>query len=158
MAGSIRTLLARFGEWAYSQAERCFLVEQVVGDWSDPAVNFKAHVFDGEVRIWDVERLIGGGKMCFLEYTPEWQPLPLESTDRSYQLCEEIQRPALLEEMEFAAKAIAGDVDYLRVDLYGVAGDVWFGETCPYPSSGLDPFSRREVDFEWGDFWKLPDP
>jgi hypothetical protein len=149
-------LAGRIGEWAYSQAERCFLVEEVIGDWSDPAVNYKAHVFDGEVLFWDVEKLMGGGKMCFITYTHEWQLVHDNPTaDPKYQPCGEIQRPALLEELESAAKVIAGGLDYLRVDLYGVAGEVWFGETCPYPSSGLDP-GNPEDDFEWGGFWRLP--
>ena len=87
-------------------------------------------------------------------YTPGWQLVHVGSYSPP---CGEMQRPALLEELESAAKAIAGDLDFLRVDLYEAAGEVWFGETCPYPGSGLEPFSPREVDFEWGGSWKLPE-
>jgi hypothetical protein len=58
--------------------------------------------------------------------------------------------------LESVAEAIAGDLDFLRVDLYEVASEVWFGETTPYPDSGLCYFGPREVDYEWGDFWELP--
>lgn len=56
------------GEWAYGQSERCFLAEQMVGDGSTGdyknLINYKAHVFDGEVKTWKVEKMEEGA-FCF---------------------------------------------------------------------------------------------
>ena len=46
--------------------------------------------------------------------------------------------------------------DFIRVDLYAVDGEVWFGEYTPYPGSGLLRYKPMSFDLEQGLQWKLP--
>ncbi len=54
------------------------------------------------------------------------------------------------------AVALAGSYDFMRVDLYSVDEDVFFGELTPYPSSGLERFRPGSFDSQLGAKWKLP--
>jgi hypothetical protein len=144
------------GEWAYSQCERCLFVEEKVGtgDATAPPVNFKASVFDGEVHRWGMVQW-NGTEWCISYFSPEWQPLGVSNS--GFPNCHEVRRPRVLQQMNASADAIAGGLDFLRVDLYEVDGEIWFGETSAYPNSGLLPFSPPGIDLEWGRLWKLPE-
>ncbi|MCE5289257.1 MAG: hypothetical protein LLG14_08430 [Nocardiaceae bacterium] len=37
-----------------------------------------------------------------------------------------------------------------------VEGQVWFGETTPYPVSGMAAYSPDDFDYQMGRFWTLP--
>jgi len=44
--------------------------------------------------------------------------------------------------------------DFLRVDLYNVAGRIYIGELTCYPASGMARFIPRKYDFLFGQEWK----
>ncbi|WP_104523563.1 ATP-grasp fold amidoligase family protein [Blastococcus atacamensis] len=140
------------GEWAYSRAERQFLVEEFIGAPGSSPDDYKIFVFDGEPRLVEVHQ---GRFTQHVErmYTCDWEPLTV--TNRS-SLAPVVDRPETLDRMLAAAAALGAGFDFLRVDLYNVDGVVWFGETSPYPSSGLAPFSPRSFDRQLGDWWTLP--
>lgn len=144
------------GEWAYSQAERCLFVEERVGFGGGtlPPPNFKGSVYGGQVLRWAAIQW-NDTELCLSYFTPEWQPL--DASNVGYSRCDEVRRPRSLPEMNASASAIAGDLDFLRVDLYEVEGEIWFGETAPYPNAGLVPFNPSGTDLEWGRPWKLPE-
>jgi hypothetical protein len=54
------------------------------------------------------------------------------------------------------ALRLAGNLDFLRVDLYDVDGEVWFGELTPYPAAGLEGWEPNDLDAELGRYWTLP--
>lgn len=141
------------GEWAYSRANRCFLVEDLVGSGSESPTEHKALVIDREVVAWSVVRS-GQGRPRVSLFSPGWQRLDVQLA--GYGPCGEVACPALIERMNEAAKAITGDLDLLRVDLYESSGELWFGETTLYPNSGLIRYVPEEVNLAWGDLWKLP--
>jgi hypothetical protein len=63
--------------------------------------------------------------------------------------------PACLAEMIEVAEALGAAFDFIRVDLYDVDGEVWFGELTPYPGGGLDPFDPA-LNRLLGASWQLP--
>ena len=58
--------------------------------------------------------------------------------------------PRCLQEMIQAAERLASDLPFVRVDLYEIAGEPYFGELTFYPLSGMKAFEPREFDFEFG--------
>jgi hypothetical protein len=54
------------------------------------------------------------------------------------------------------AEEIAAEFDFMRVDLFDTPHGVFFGETTPYPGSGLSPFSPNSFDYFLGSHWSLP--
>ena len=53
-----------------------------------------------------------------------------------------VPAPANLAEMIDSAERIAGDLDFIRVDLYNVGGEIYLGEAAAYPGGGLERHHR----------------
>lgn len=56
------------------------------------------------------------------------------------------------------ARTLGADWDFIRIDLYAVDGDVWFGEYTPYPGTGMLRYEPMSFDLEQGRQWQLPAP
>ena len=64
--------------------------------------------------------------------------------------------PDNLETMISVAECLAHGLDFVRVDLYNVAGRIVFGELTIYPGAGLVAFEPPEFDRVLGQKWHPP--
>jgi hypothetical protein len=62
--------------------------------------------------------------------------------------------PANYEDMVRVAESLAQGIDFIRVDLYNVRGEIYFGEFTCYHGGGLIALSPRKYDFILGKKWK----
>ena len=138
------------GEWVYSQARRLLLVEEFLGDGAPPA-DHKFLVFGGRVELVQVDTGRFGDHRRRL-YTRDWTPVDVVEAVTPGPVT---PPPATLPEMLELAEALGSAFDFVRVDLYDVGGEVWFGELTPYPGGGLDPFDPA-LDDRLGALWRLP--
>jgi hypothetical protein len=138
------------GEWVYSQARRVLLVEEFLGSGEPPA-DYKCLVFGGRVALVQVDTGRFADHRRRL-YTRDWTPVDV---------AEDVAPgppappPATLPRMLEVAEALGAAFDFVRVDLYDVDGEVWFGELTPYPGGGLDRFDPV-LDERLGALWQLP--
>ncbi len=142
------------GEWAYSQARRCFLVEEMIGGGPSPPTDYKFFVFGGRPYLIHVttNRL---REHLMRYYTPSWEPLSHYS---GYPLGAVSEAPRGLDEMLRVAALLGKPFDFMRIDLYNVGDAVYLGEFTPYPHSGMFPYWPRVLDREIGALWTLPEP
>lgn len=68
-----------------------------------------------------------------------------------------LPRPDCMDEMFALAEELSRGIPYVRVDLYCIDGQVYFGELTFYPASGFDAKLLRESDEYWGELLKLPE-
>ncbi|HCB74662.1 MAG TPA: hypothetical protein DEP91_00545, partial [Sphingomonas bacterium] len=61
--------------------------------------------------------------------------------------------PAALARMIEGAETLGAGFDFVRVDLYDIAGTPRFGELTFYPGSGLDRFDPPSLDRLLGRLW-----
>ena len=54
------------------------------------------------------------------------------------------------------AETLARDSDFLRVDLYEVEDDVYFGELTSTPGAGSISFEDHALNEEIGSYWEQP--
>lgn len=141
-------------EWAYLNARPLLLVEELLGVPGVSPPDYKFYVFDGEVAAIQVHT----GRHAdhrLRWYLPDWSPLDVASIRLQLSPVEPLP-PSNLDKMV----AIAGDLgrpfDFMRIDLYNVDGDIFFGELTPYPASGIDRFVPDSFDDELGAKWQLP--
>ena len=137
-------------EWAYVNIPPRILVEEFLG----PTVpdDYKVYVFHGVPRLVQVNTARFGDARCDY-YTPGWEPVDLTSDyPRSGRA---LARPAALDRMLMVASRLAQGLDFLRVDLYHIAGRVVFGELTNYPGAGRIHYVPRSVDVEMGRWWKV---
>ncbi|MGY2085754.1 ATP-grasp fold amidoligase family protein [Blastococcus sp. SYSU DS0539] len=141
------------GEWVYSQARRLILAEEFLGRPGEVLVDHKFLVFGGRARLVQVDtgRLTGSHSRRL--YTRDW--VPVEAHEPHVATGPDTAPPAALPEMIAVAETLGAAFDFVRVDLYDVAGTVWFSELTPYPGGGLDPFDP-DLDRLLGGWWTLP--
>jgi hypothetical protein len=139
------------GEWVYSQARRLLFVEEFLGADGEVPADHKLMVFGGRVRLVQVDTGRFGTHRRRL-YTPDWQPVDVDEAVAPGPVT---SAPASLPAMVRIAEELGRAFDFVRVDLYDVGGEVWFGELTPYPGGGLDRFDP-ELDRVLGAEWQLP--
>ena len=140
------------GEWAYSQAEQCFVLEERLGGLGEDVPDYKFFVFSGKVGMIqvDTQRMTNHQRRL---YTPDWQPYDVRF---HFPIGPITGPPNNLEEMITAAEKLGCDFDFIRVDLYNVDNQIWFGELTPYPGGGGERFSPSFLEEVLGDLWQLP--
>ncbi len=139
------------GEWVYRRARRLLLVEEFLGTPESVPADHKFLVFDGRVRLVQVDTGRFGDHRRRL-YTPDWTPVDVDEAVAAGPVT---GPPETLGDMTKVAEALGAAFDFVRVDLYEVDGEVWFGELTPYPGGGLDRFDPA-LDVVLGSYWRLP--
>ena len=111
--------------------------------------DFKFFVFHGKARMIqvDLDRSIHHTR-CL--YDPDWKLLPVVL---GYPSGKGIPRPQNFDALLACAEKLAGNIDFVRVDLYNVDGRIVFGELTNYPGGGLEDFTPPSFDHELGRWW-----
>ncbi len=144
-------LAAVEGEWAYSRARACFLVEeQMPGEVSPEDV--KCFTFEGRTAMIVVDSSRYGGHRRTV-YRPDWTRLDVEIDIASGPAA---PPPDGLDELLDHARRLGEAFDFIRVDFYRVDGRWWFGELTPYPGGGYGVIRPWSYDVELGRNWVLP--
>jgi hypothetical protein len=141
-------------EWAYSKARPLLVVEELLGKPGSVPADYKFYVFAGEVAAIqvDVDRHNDHHRRF---YSSDWSPIDPISKDLPLAPLE--PPPANLDRMLAIASELGRPFDFMRVDLYNVNNDIFFGELTPYSGSGLDVMEPPVFDLELGMKWKLPE-
>ncbi len=146
-----RWLRAPYGiwldEWAYRGIPRGLLVEPFIGQADRLPIDYKLFVFGGRVAYIQVH-LDREGRHRWVVLDRGWRRVSAPTAD------DDPPRPVSLAAMIEAAEALAQGFDFVRVDLYEVAGCPLFGEMTFYPGSGLYPFDPLALDRAMGAHWR----
>jgi len=141
-------------ERAYAHAKPGLLIEEWVGRGEAPPIDYKVFVFDGVAKFITAHSDRFNHHRASI-YSPEWKRLDAR-LPHAPEHDADLPRPAHLESLVSIAERIATDFEFLRVDLFDTPEGVWFGETTPYPWSGLGPLLPASFELEAGSFWTLP--
>jgi hypothetical protein len=141
-------------EWAYLKARPLLLAEELLGAPDSPPSDYKFYVFAGAVAAVEVhtDRFT---KHSLRWYLPDWTPLDV-TYGNSLLGPSEPMPPGNFGKMLSIAGELGRSFDFMRVDLYNVDGDIFFGEVTPYPASGIERFDPASFDRELGAKWELP--
>lgn len=151
----------KLGEWAYSKARPMFMAEEVLGTPGSAPPDYKCFVFDGDVAVIEAIYRPTSNDTHFIApyanrlYLPDWSPLTVRYPPE-YDLAPVKPPPVGLDRMLATAAKLGSGFDFIRVDLYNILGEVYFGEFTPYPGSGLCRFVPASFDTELGARWTLP--
>ena len=144
-------------EWPYKNVPRRILAEQYIDP--DPTANdlpdFKFFCFNGEPKYCQV---ISGRneKMCIDFFDKDWNH-QLFHEPREYPFADITpKRPEHLEQMWDAARQLAQNKPFSRIDFYDVNGHVYFGEITFFPTTGMGGFDPVEYDSIMGGMIQLP--
>jgi hypothetical protein len=138
-------------EMFYSGIKPKVIVEKLLltKDGSIPN-DYKFHVFKNGPTIIqvDLDRMTDH-KRAF--YNEAWEEL--DYTLGFKRNTKKVVKPINLKEMIGVAKKLAENFSYVRVDLYNIDGQIYFGELTFTHGSGFEKFTPDNIDYEWGKYW-----
>lgn len=144
------------GEKFYELIDRKILVEKFLGENDKTPDDFKFHCFNNNngttifIQV-DTGRYNSHRRSIF---SVDWEKLDFK-LEPKYPYIEDMVKPKELNEMISVAKALSEDFDYVRVDLYCVAGNIYFGEITQTHGNGMERFEPSEIDKKWGGLWEI---
>lgn len=144
-------------EWAYKNVKRRILAEKFMQDKESEALNdYKFFCFNGEVKALYIatERQNPCDETRFDFFDADYNHL--EFTNAHPNAIYPPAKPHNFELMKKIACKLSKGIPHVRVDLYEVDGQVFFGEMTFYHMSGMFPFSPEEWDYTFGSWITLP--
>lgn len=128
------------------------IVEKLLLDKDGNIPNdYKFHCFKNKVYIQVIKRNIETHELEMNYLNENWKELNFETGGK---ILKNIEKPKNLNEMLSVAKKLSEDFEYVRVDMYNIDGDIYFGELTFTPFSGLSRFNPEKWDFIFGEEWK----
>ena len=149
-------------EWPYKNVPKRIIAEKFMAPEKSPfpalksseLLDYKFFCFNGKVKFFKVDF----GR--FVEhhanyYSTEGELLGFGEQGLDPDPNYPIELPKNLKEMIALAEKLSVNVPFLRVDLFNVNGNIYFGELTFYPASGMLPWTSEEADKEIGIYLKL---
>ena len=101
------------------------------------------------------ERNRPGESVKFDFYDSEFNHLPFYNSHPNAD--KPIAKPEHFEEMKEIARRLSQGFPHIRVDLYHINGEIYFGELTFFHMGGVQPFIPDEWDYTFGEWLKLPE-
>lgn len=140
-------------EWAYRGIPPRICAEKYLADArGEPPADYKFFCFHGKVGFVQVDqdRFLQHTRSL---YSPEWKKLPCALEYPIFP--DEIAKPENLDAMIELAEMLAKSFAFVRVDLYSVSGNIYFGELTFYPGKGVERFCPASFDEQFGSLLDL---
>lgn len=149
----------RSREWQYKNIKPQILVEKLLFDHGQSIPDdYKFHCFHGKVEFVQVDTdRCSSHKRDF--FSTSWIKLPFSWYPKEKVLLsseKNIKKPANFDEMIKIAENLSNPFIYARIDLYNIAGQIFFGEITLHPGSGNEIFSPSVWDKKMGSLLNLP--
>lgn len=148
-------------EWPYKSVPRRIIAEKYMVDkvtednpYGD-LIDYKFYCFNGCVKVCMLatERFTETG-VCFDYFDREFNHYPFAQGGPNSK--KSIEKPELLDEMIAVATKLSEGLPHVRVDLYCVDKQIYFGELTLFDSSGFAEFDPIEWDYTFGSWIELP--
>lgn len=141
------------GQWAYRRIPRKIVIEELLTDENGEVPNdIKFYMFHGQCRLIHVDHNRFRSHTRAL-YDQHWNFLPVANNSKPQGA--PMDKPPELGRMLQVAERLAAGFDFVRVDLYLLNRQIYFGELTHYPVGGVGRFDPVEFDFELGAHWRL---
>lgn len=144
-------------EWPYKNVKPRVFAEQFMQDESGYELkDYKFFCFDGKVKALFIakDRYLGEHNVKFDYYDRDFNHLDLRQSHENSDNPMTIP-PKNYEEMISVAEKLSEGLKHVRVDLYNINGQIYFGEMTFFHYSGLTPFRPSTWDEIWGNWLQL---
>ena len=151
-------------EFHYNNIKKRIIAEKYLSEKDLVDIrNYKFWCFNGEPKFCALEtdRAADGNldNLCIDFFDLNWTHLEMERADHpNTKNPEKLSKPKNFKLMTELAAELCKDFSFVRVDLYEVEGQVYFGEMTFTPGSGLFRYNSAGTDEELGKWLKLPEP
>jgi len=148
--GLKKSIYCKLREWPYKNVPPRIIAEKYMEDESGALVDYKFSCFDGYVDCVMVclDRHLNETKFYFFD--KNWNLKRLNIRGKKAPEGFTIPKPSCMDEMFELASKLSKGFPFVRVDLYAVHGQVYFGEMTFFPDSGFDANLLPETDEYFG--------
>ncbi len=116
--------------------------------------DYKFFCFDGKVKALFIGTERGTGNVKFDYFDTDFNHLDL--IQQHPMSGKNISKPVCFDEMKDIASKLSKGIPHVRIDLYEVKGQIFFGEYTFYHHGGCVPFHPQKWDGIFGSWIKLP--
>lgn len=145
-------------EWPYKNVPHRIIAEQYMVDESGYELkDYKFFCFDGEPRFLYLSKGLENHSTASISFVNlDWSFASFKRSDyKAFRILPE--KPENFEEMINIARVLSAGYPFLRVDLYNIAGKIFFSELTFSPCGGMLPFEPEEWDYRLGELIQLPE-
>ena len=143
------------GEWQYKDIPPKILCEKMLpGD----IIDYRFYCFNG-VPIVVRATYDAAHSERKANFDLDFNVIPDKNNQNRPDIWKLFKKPTQWEKMISIAHKLSSDFPFVRVDLYDVNGEVYFGELTFSPADGMEPFWTREQDrklgeqYDFSPFW-----
>lgn len=155
-----RDVYQEYKEWPYKNVKKQIIAETYMTDDSEEnrggLTDYKFSCYNG--RAYKVMLCLNraSGHTKFYSFDKEWNLLRHNKMGKAAPDDFTIPKLAAMDQMFEIAEALSENMPFVRVDLYYVHSQIYFGEMTFYPMSGYDANILPETDDLYGSMIKLP--
>ena len=145
-------------EWPYKNIKPRIIAEEYKEDaLTGELRDYKFFCFNGVVKALFVgtERQKPGEDVKFDFFDENYTHLPVKQ--RHEHAAQIPAKPVSFEQMKEIASKLSIGIPHVRIDLYEVDGQPFFGEMTFYHFGGMVPFEPDDWDFKFGEWLTLPE-
>lgn len=153
--GQKRNIFWHTREWPYKNLPPRIIAEKYMTDKSGGLVDYKFYCFDGYVDcvLVCIDRHLKDTKFYFFD--KDWNLKRLNVRGKNAPADFTLPKPECIDEMFEIASKLSKGMPFIRVDLYEINGQIYFGELTFFPDSGFDPNRLPESDLYFGNLINL---
>ncbi len=143
-------------EYPYYNVRHRFIAEQYMEDESGYELkDYKFFCFNGKVKCMKVDF----GR--FTEHRANYYDVNMNILNFGESHFPpnpniKIPKPKNFDLMISIAEKLSNGIPFIRVDLYNIKGNIYFGELTFFPASGMGKFTSIEWDYKLGNYLQLP--
>lgn len=144
-----------FREWPYKDVPKRIIAERYIESDNSDLTDYKVFCFNGKPKFIQVIQNRSIHETIDF-FDTDWKHQEFVGLTPNVKNSEKsIPRPARLDEMLGIATTLSYGIPFLRVDLYVVDDNIYFGELTFFPASGLGTFTPDIWDLRLGQMLNL---
>ena len=140
------------GEYHYRLIEPRIVIEELLDDGVESPPDYDFFCFHGERRFDYALAVVMPGGTRAVHFRNDWTISDMNCTPTE---AARVARPPNFDEMVEVAERLSRGFDFLRIDLYNVAGRIYFGEVTCTPAGGFSRIANADRAERFGRLWKL---
>lgn len=145
-------------EYQYKNIKPRIIAEKYMGggEQTKGLQDYKFFCFDGHVKCLYVSEGSHTDDQKLQFFDKDFTPMDCRRKDyKQYEVLPD--KPKNFELMIEIAGKLSQGIPHVRVDLYEINGNIYFGEMTFFTCSGYIPFEHEEWDYKFGEWINLPD-
>lgn len=145
----------RSREWPYKDIKPLIFAEKYMEDTTKGDLqDYKFFCFNGNVRALFVGSERSTGNVKFDYFDSDFKHLDIV---QEHPMSEQrIEKPLNFDLMKEIASKLSTGLPQVRVDLYNIGGNIFFGELTFFHHGGIMPFYPQDWDYTFGSWITLP--